>query len=335
MPLQGSGAISISQIRNELVSCGSTYSLRTLSSRAGKGTPDSMSEFFGYSNTVTIDLMVQAAGGGGGGGWPGGGGGGGAGGQAQLTGYSISRCSSFSVGVGGGGAFAGQRWVDDDFKGANGGNSNFGSISLNGGGGGGSSGGSYITTDFGYGENGGCGGGGGINGNQGNNGRQGIPGYPGGFGRNGGPAPCNAGGGGGGGTSLEGQASCSDNNGGWGGNGRYVNDFGEYYGGGGGGGNWNWNWAATGGVGGGGKGASSDGGNYDNVWQSSDPGVPNTGGGGGGIAHVGAPGRNGSGGSGIVRIRYAGGQVCSGGNSVFSSGGYTYHTFTSSGTFST
>jgi hypothetical protein len=35
-----------------------------------------------------------------------------------------------------------------------------------------------------------------------------------------------------------------------------------------------------------------------------------------------------------VIVRYAGSQVASGG-SVSSSGGYTYHTFTSSGTFST
>lgn len=52
MALQSSGAISISQIRNEQVNYGgfgSTYSLRSLSSNAGKGTPDSMSEFYGYS----------------------------------------------------------------------------------------------------------------------------------------------------------------------------------------------------------------------------------------------------------------------------------------------
>ena len=52
MALQSSGAISISEIRNEQVNYGgfgSTYSLRTLSSNAGKGTPDSMSEFYGYS----------------------------------------------------------------------------------------------------------------------------------------------------------------------------------------------------------------------------------------------------------------------------------------------
>lgn len=52
MALQSSGAISISDIRNEQVNYGgfgSTYSLRALSSNAGKGTPDAMSEFYGYN----------------------------------------------------------------------------------------------------------------------------------------------------------------------------------------------------------------------------------------------------------------------------------------------
>jgi hypothetical protein len=62
-------------------------------------------------------------------------------------------------------------------------------------------------------------------------------------------------------------------------------------------------------------------------------GTANTGGGGGGFhdaygtAVVGA-----NGGSGIVIIRYAGAQRGTGGT-VVSSGGYTYHTFTSSGTY--
>jgi len=46
MALPSSGAISISQIRANLNT--SNGSLRALSSRAGKGTPDSMSEFRGY-----------------------------------------------------------------------------------------------------------------------------------------------------------------------------------------------------------------------------------------------------------------------------------------------
>jgi hypothetical protein len=48
MALPSSGALSISMIHNELGS--SSYSLRALSSAAGKGTPDAISEFYGYSN---------------------------------------------------------------------------------------------------------------------------------------------------------------------------------------------------------------------------------------------------------------------------------------------
>ena len=47
MALQSSGAIAISQIKAELGS--PSNSLRTLSSLAGKSTPDAMSEFYGYS----------------------------------------------------------------------------------------------------------------------------------------------------------------------------------------------------------------------------------------------------------------------------------------------
>jgi hypothetical protein len=68
-------------------------------------------------------------------------------------------------------------------------------------------------------------------------------------------------------------------------------------------------------------------------YQNPAPGAVNTGGGGGGgsgdyFQYL--PSREG--GSGIVIIRYAGAQRGTGGT-VTSSGGYTYHTFTSSGTF--
>jgi hypothetical protein len=45
--IPSSGPISISQISQELVY--GSYSLRALSANAGKSTPDSMSEFYGYS----------------------------------------------------------------------------------------------------------------------------------------------------------------------------------------------------------------------------------------------------------------------------------------------
>jgi len=50
MALQGSGAISLSQIKTELNS--SSNSLRTLSAAAGKSTPDAMSEFYGYTGAL-------------------------------------------------------------------------------------------------------------------------------------------------------------------------------------------------------------------------------------------------------------------------------------------
>ena len=56
MALQSSGAISISQIKTELGS--SSNSLRTLSAAAGKSTPDSMSEFYGYSAYTPPSLGI-------------------------------------------------------------------------------------------------------------------------------------------------------------------------------------------------------------------------------------------------------------------------------------
>jgi hypothetical protein len=56
MPLPSSGQISISQIRTELGT--SDGSLRNLSSLAGKSTPDAMSEFYGYSAAVTVNIDV-------------------------------------------------------------------------------------------------------------------------------------------------------------------------------------------------------------------------------------------------------------------------------------
>ncbi len=52
MALQGSGPISINDIRVELSQAQANSSLRSLSSLAGKSTPDAMSEFYGYSNVT-------------------------------------------------------------------------------------------------------------------------------------------------------------------------------------------------------------------------------------------------------------------------------------------
>jgi hypothetical protein len=57
MALPSSGPLSISQIRDEEVNNGgfaSSYSLRQLSANAGKSTPDSISEFYGYAAATNV-----------------------------------------------------------------------------------------------------------------------------------------------------------------------------------------------------------------------------------------------------------------------------------------
>jgi hypothetical protein len=61
-------------------------------------------------------------------------------------------------------------------------------------------------------------------------------------------------------------------------------------------------------------------------------GATNRGGGGGGIRDTYNAGYSGNGGSGVVIVRYLGNQRATGGI-VSTSGGYTYHTFNSSGAF--
>jgi hypothetical protein len=64
MALQSSGEIKISQIRDEMVAAGnSSYSLRSLSSTAGKAQPDSMSEFYGYASATDVYIEVYEPGG--------------------------------------------------------------------------------------------------------------------------------------------------------------------------------------------------------------------------------------------------------------------------------
>lgn len=64
MALQSSGAISINDIRVELSQAQANSSLRTLSSLAGKSTPDAMSEFYGYSNVTATEYTFYGAEGG-------------------------------------------------------------------------------------------------------------------------------------------------------------------------------------------------------------------------------------------------------------------------------
>jgi hypothetical protein len=101
----------------------------------------------------------------------------------------------------------------------------------------------------------------------------------------------------------------------------------SYYAGGGGGGIINGT-RRPGGTGGGGTGGLDNSCSY----TSACAGTPNTGGGGGGTGYNYSQSiTGGTGGSGIVIIRYSGSQKGTGGT-ITSSGGYTYHKFTSSGT---
>lgn len=60
MALQSSGAISINDIRVELGQAQANSSLRSLSSIAGKSTPDAMSEFYGFS--ASTELLISEIG---------------------------------------------------------------------------------------------------------------------------------------------------------------------------------------------------------------------------------------------------------------------------------
>jgi len=148
-------------------------------------------------------------------------------------------------------------------------------------------------------------------------------------------SPFNLYGGGGGGAGGNG-SNASSGSGGNGGAGVSISAWStptstgisNFYAGGGGGGAYsNGSTAGTGGSGGGGNGGAG-------ITASGTSGTANTGGGGGGAGGAGPWGIGGAGGSGLVVLRYAGSQKATGGT-VVESGGYTYHTFRSSGTFAT
>jgi len=62
MALPGSGPLSLGDIAGELGVALSNVSLRNMSSTAGKSTPDSISEFYGYSaiTPITVDWSYGA-----------------------------------------------------------------------------------------------------------------------------------------------------------------------------------------------------------------------------------------------------------------------------------
>ena len=269
----------------------------------------------GYWQSIAGNYSVEylAVAGGGGGGFDVGGGGG-AGGVAygSLTVFG-STPNAVTVGSGGAGA------ITSSGTGGSGTNSSFasGTIAIGGGGAGSWQGVSGLSGGSG-------GGGGGSNAVSAGSGGSGTTGqgFAGANGTKNGFSGSNGIGGGGGGAGAVG----SSQNGGngtstysaWGAaTSTGQNVSGTYYYAGGG--------ATSDDVGGSAGTAGYGGGGLTSV-----AGTANTGGGGGGNGATGLNGGNG--GSGIVIVRYAGTQKGTGGT-VVTTGGYTYHTFTSSGTY--
>jgi hypothetical protein len=283
---------------------------------------------YASGNFYAIDYLVVAGGGGGGGsersnGFGGGGAGGGAGGLLVST-TSITSGSSYTIVVGAGGAGGVSRdgGEGSGLPGANGGYSQiFDTITIGGGQGQGDENGTPTASTGGS--------GGGRGGDSGTNAGSGTLGQGNGGGNNAGRC-----GGGGGGATTSGGMAIDGFSGGVGGNGIIWFDGSTYSTGGGGGGGAavtnnaaGGNASILGGIGSRSTGNSSGG----QPGGQATPGAANTGAGGGGAgAGYDQGGQNG--GSGIVIIRYAGAQRGTGGT-VTTTGGYTYHRFFSSGTF--
>lgn len=275
----------------------------------------SQRSFRNFSDSVEV-LIV--AGGGGGGVGSNGGGGGGAGGVIYLESYSPSSIADTTVTVGGGGSGSVGRG-----SGTNGSNS---SVGLAGTAIGGGRGGGHANNGGSNQPNTGGSGGGASYSTQGAAGTSGQ-------GNSGGsgavylnlPVAKDSGGGGGGAGGAGANGQGSNGGGGAGGVGTLSDISGTptYYAGGGAGATNDMNTRAIGGLGGGGNGGTP-------AEKNGDNGGINTGSGGGG--GNGGGGNSGAGGSGIVIIRYKGPVKATGGT-ITSVGGYTIHTFTSSGTF--
>jgi hypothetical protein len=243
---------------------------------------------FTPSTSGTVEYLI-VAGGGGGANY----GAGGAGGFLTATGSSIgSGAQAVTVGAGGAKAAAG------NVRGSNGANSSFNSITSIGGGGGASA------TSPRTGAVGGSGGGGGTDADTGIEGGAGtsLQGNAGGSGAN--NPPKYVGGGGGGAGGVGGNGNGTNATGGSGGNGLASSISGSsvtYAGGGGGTGFWSGGTGVAGAAGTGGGGAGTVYGTNANGGN----GTANTGGGGGGAEYVSSSIGAGTGGSGIVIVRYA------------------------------
>lgn len=328
MPIHSSGiAISMSEINAEfaLGTAMSTYrGVTWYTDAGGTGTfpaigAISMDAFYDKRLTkpnVAIDYLI-VAGGGAGGSWNGAGGGAG----GFLSGAMSVAIGGYGIVVGAGGVYQAQ---STRTYGNNGQNSSFNSVTALGGGGG-----AGYTQDSSVaawnGSNGGSGGGSCTLGNVSASG--GTPAADQGF--RGGNVTTNSGGSGGGGAGGAGGDNTAELNNTYtaryaGGPGKIWLD-GIYYAGGGGGYRCAaWNGSLTGG---GGTSSNKDAG------RQAGSGVANSGGGGGGgDQYTDTIAQAGSGGSGIVVIRYPGATKATGGT-ISSIGGYTYHYFYSSGTF--
>ena len=294
--------------------------VRTLAGVGGSGTSWSMNSLYGKSNGYTIEYLIVAGGGPGGYNTYGFSSGGGGGGGGYIASSSLVSTGTALAAVVGAGMNAG--------SGVRGNDSSFNASTAIGGGSGvnGTATGGSAVGGFGqaysnlpsYGP-------GGYTAGQGNAGGSMTQGYN-------GITSAGAGGGGGGAAGANSQNQYAV--GGNGGNG-YTWSNGVVYAGGGGGGTYSNYYAGfggspgaggTGGAGGGGRQGYDDYG--DSYYTLAGNGAANLGGGGGG----GPPNAPGSSGSGVVIIRYAGSQRGTGGT-VTSAGGYTYHTFTTSGTY--
>jgi len=283
----------------------------TFTNSTGSGTHTAVTQraFNVYAGAPdTVEYLVVAGGGAGGGdsGTASGNGGGGAGGLLTASNYAVATGTALTITVGAGGAGAPTAIA------INGSNSVFGNITATGGGGG-----AYYSN--GIGGTGGSGGGGGADSGaggagtsgQGNAGGRGNTSSGGGGGGAGSPPVQGIGGvrGGGGGTGL-----CST-----------ITGTRVFYAGGGGGSSGYVEGA--GGAGGGGTGANT-------TTKFGVSGTANTGGGGGGQTN-GSSSPSGSGGSGIVIIRYpqinSAPALVTGSPQVSYSDGYQIYTWTSSG----
>jgi hypothetical protein len=263
----------------------------------------------------TVEYLVVAGGGGGGDGAGGGGGGGGAGGYKTATDYAVT-AQAYTITIGAGGANA----PSDGAVGSSGNDSIFSTITSLGGGGGTG----YNTS----GSIGGSGGGGGSG--DGGGSKIGIAGTV-GQGNNGGngetvTVETSGGGGGSNAVGTNGDGTDTRGNGGAGSSSSITGSAVTRAGGGGGSGGAAAPNGGDGGIGGGGDGALR-------TVSAGTAGTANTGGGGGGGSIISLGYGAGGGGSGIVIIRYLTDTMTATGGTITTSGSYTIHTFTTSGTF--